>query len=130
MWCLENEVEFSTYGSWTLENKTAEAGLEPDECYVFGSVAEPVHPDLAIEVVWTSGGVQKLNIYRQLGVPEVWFWQKNRITIHVLTNGEYIEAAKSQILPGIDLAQLAAFLDRPTTSQGIREYRAALNVRT
>ncbi len=28
--------------------------------------------------------------------------------------------------PGIDLTQLASFLDRPTTSQSIREYRAAL----
>ena len=30
-------------------------------------------------------------------------------------------------LPGIDLTQLCAYLDRPTTSQAIREYRAALN---
>jgi len=28
--------------------------------------------------------------------------------------------------PAIDLDQLVTFLDRPTTSQAIREYRAAL----
>src|SRR4051812_21109825 len=67
VWCLENNVEFSPYGSWTLENKSAEGGLEPDECYVFGDqTTEPVRPDLAIEVIWTSGGLKKLDIYQQL----------------------------------------------------------------
>jgi Uma2 family endonuclease len=35
-WCLEKEIEFSPYGSWTLESKEAERAVEPDECYVFG----------------------------------------------------------------------------------------------
>ena len=129
VWCLENGIEFSPYGSWTLENKLAERGLEPDECYVFGSVAEPAHPDLAIEVVWTSGGVRKLDIYSSLGVPEVWFWRRGRITVHLFENGAYVESATSHALPGIDLAQLASYLDRPTASQAIREYRAALGAK-
>src|SRR5690242_5880655 len=39
VWCLEGGVEFSPYGSWTLESKEARRGVEPDECYVFGTVA-------------------------------------------------------------------------------------------
>ena len=62
VWCLENGIEFSAYGSWTLERKDDDCGIEPDECYVFGTVACPERPDLAIEVVWTSGGVNKLEI--------------------------------------------------------------------
>jgi hypothetical protein len=27
-WCLENGVEFSAYGSWTLEKKDANRGAE------------------------------------------------------------------------------------------------------
>src|SRR5258708_637921 len=46
VWCLENGIEFSTYGSWTLENQPAQRGAEPDECYVFGKVAAPERPDL------------------------------------------------------------------------------------
>lgn len=126
VWCLERGIDFSTYGSWTLEKKEAERGLEPDECYVFGVVAEPQRPDLAIEVVWTAGGVRKLDIYSKLGVPEVWFWRKGRITVHVLRGDHYEEFPASEMLRGIDLAQLASFLDRPTASQAIREYRAAL----
>ena len=126
VWCLEKGIEFSPYGSWTLENKEQERGLEPDECYVFGAIAQPLRPDLAIEVVWTSGGVRKLDIYKQLGVEEVWFWRKNRISVHLLRDGEYVEVPASHVLPGIDLPQLLSFLDRPTASQAIREYRAAL----
>jgi len=126
VWCLERGLDFSPYGSWTLERKEKERGIEPDECYVFGEVAEPERPDLAIEVVWTSGGVQKLDIYAKLGVKEVWFWRRGRITVHLLNGETYGEAAASHFLPGIDLVELVSYLDRPTASQAIREYRAAL----
>src|SRR6478752_2803374 len=54
VWCENKGIEFSPYGSWTLGDQRQEHGLEPDECYVFGEVAEPERPDLAIEVVWTA----------------------------------------------------------------------------
>jgi Uma2 family endonuclease len=126
VYCLERGIEFSTYGSWTLENKETDRGAEPDECYVFGGAREPARPDLAIEVVWTSGGLNKLEVYRKLGVPEVWYWRRGRIQVHVLRGEQYEAATGSQALSGIDLEQLAGFLDRPVTSQAIREYREAL----
>jgi Uma2 family endonuclease len=129
VWCIENEVEFSPFGSWTLESETEARGIEPDECYVFGNVSEPQRPDLAIEVVWTSGGINKLEIYRKLGVREVWFWRRGRLTAHTLRGESYTEASESEVLPGIDLTELASYLDRPTASQAIREYRAALVAR-
>jgi hypothetical protein len=46
-----------------------------------------------------------------------------------LTGDGYQEIPGSQALRGIDLAELASFLDRPTASQAIREYRAALQDR-
>jgi len=81
---------------------------------------------LAIEVVWTSGGIDKLEIYRKLGVREVWFWRRGQLSAHVLSGETYAQASESAVLPGLDLAELARFLDRPTASQAIREYRAAL----
>jgi hypothetical protein len=80
-------------------------------------------------VVWTSGGLNQLEIYRKLGVREVWFWRRGQLTAHVLSDEAYAEAPESTVLPGIDLAELASFLDRPTASQAIREYRAALLAR-
>jgi Uma2 family endonuclease len=126
VWCLERGVEFRVFGSWTLESKQTERGVEPDECYVFGDARDPDRPDLAIEVVWTAGGLDKLEIYRRIGVREVWFWRRGRIGVHVLRGEAYAEVPRSEALPGIDLDELCGYLDRPTASQAIREYRAAL----
>jgi Uma2 family endonuclease len=129
VWCVERGVEFNVYGSWTLESPETERGVEPDECYVFSGEREPQRPDLAIEVIWTSGGLDKRDVYRALGVRELWFWRKGRLTAHALRGQGYEEIPGSEVLPGIDLDELTSFLDRPTVSQAIRDYRAALRAR-
>lgn len=126
-WCLEKGVDFSAFGSWTLEDKGSQRGVEPDECYVFGNEPAAQRPHLCIEVAWTSGGIRRLEIYQRLGVPEVWSWRRGRIFVYMLSGEQYLEAATSRVLPGIDLAELCSYLDRATTSQASREYRAALN---
>ncbi|MCA9708399.1 MAG: Uma2 family endonuclease [Myxococcales bacterium] len=126
VYCLEAGVEFSSYGSWTIADEELGRGVEPDECYVFGDVEHPARPDLAIEVVWTSGGVDKLRAYAGLGVREVWFWQRGQITPYVLRDDEYVAAPTSDVLPGIDLVQLAAFIDGRSTSVILRAYQQAL----
>jgi len=129
VWCLHRGIEFRAFGSWTLEKKEANRGLEPDECYVFGDAADPQRPDLAIEVIWTSGRLDKREIYRALGVREVWFWRRGRLTAYALRADGYEEIQGSEVLAGIDLAELATFLDRDTASRAIREYRAVLEER-
>ena len=130
VWCLERGIEFSSFGSWTLESKEAERGVEPDECYVFGDPRGVPRPHLAIEVIWTSGGLDKREIYRKLGVPELWFWRRGRIIVYVLRGEVYEESPHSEVLRGIDLTELAGFLDRPTASRAILDYRAAIQART
>lgn len=122
----ERGLEFNGFGSWTLKNSPKEKGLEPDECYVFGAPLKEM-PDLAIEVVWTSGGLNKFEIYRALGVGEVWLWERGAgITVHVLRDGAYQPAAKSALLPDLDLALLERFIHGPSQSQSVRAFRAAL----
>lgn len=125
VFCLHHGTVFRTLGSWTLEDKALDRGAEPDECYIFGQ-EDADRPHLAIEVVWTSGGLNKLQIYRKLGVPEVWFWRRGRLEAWGLRGEDYVQLAASEALPGIDLDQLAEHLDRPTTSEAILDYRAAL----
>jgi len=130
-YCLHAGIEFEALGSWTLERKEAERGAEPDECYLFGEAAledDPAAPQLAIEVEWSRHAVGKLDVYRELRVAEVWIWHRRsgRISVHVLRGDDYADVERSEALPGLDLAQLASFLDRPTASAAIREYRAAL----
>lgn len=129
VWCLEQGIEFTTVGSWTLEDKAADRGVEPDECYIFGPTRGTTRPDLAIEVIWTSGGINKLEIYRKLGVAEVWIWRRGELAAHVLRGESYEAAPGSEVLPGIDLRQIAGLLDRPTTSAAIRAYRELLQRR-
>ncbi len=123
--CLERDIVFSTYGSWTLKDKARNRGAEPDECYVFGTVPAE-RPHLAIEVVWTHGCIDKLEIYRQLGVAEVWYWREGLIQPYCLRGERYESVSESQVLPGLDLELLMRFIDEPTTSQAIRGYRDAL----
>ena len=126
VYCLEHDLEFRALGAWTLEDKTVARGVEPDECYVLSTDPDAQRPDLAIEVVWTSGGIAKLDIYRKLGVREVWFWRDGVLSVHLLHGESYVTTTTSAALPGLDLALLASFLDRPTTSAAITAYRAAL----
>jgi len=120
----ERDIQLAPYRSWTLKHPE-EAGAEPDECYVFGADEAKARPDLVIEVVWTSGGIDKLEIYRALGIAEVWFWIDDRIEVHVLRGGRYERAHRSGWLPELDLALLCSFLDRPFV-EAKREFRAAL----
>lgn len=57
-YALERGLDLSPYGGWTLKDDPKEAGAEPDECYIIGPDQSRDRPDLAIEVVWTSGGRQ------------------------------------------------------------------------
>jgi len=125
-WCFEKGVDISPYGSWTHESKQSERGVEPDECYVLGDVKEPERCDLAIEVVWTSGGVNRLDVYRKLDVREVWSWKAGAISVHELQGEAYAEVAESRVLKTIDLGLLVKFIDVKPMTRAVREYRAAL----
>jgi Uma2 family endonuclease len=113
------------YGSWTLKNAPKERGAEPDECYCLGAPpGEREFPDLAIEVVWTSGGLDKLKVYAGLGVGELWFWESGRISVHLLRGDHYEPSVKSVLFPVLDLALLAKLAAYPNPSQAVRELRA------
>lgn len=129
-WCLEMGVDITPYGSWTLESKESDRGVEPDECYVLGAVADPDRYDLAIEVVWTSGSINKLEVYRKLRVREVWIWKRGRIEVFVLDGEQYSSAERSSLLPGLDLAELVSFASVVPMTRAVTEYRAALRARS
>lgn len=112
-WALWKGVRLVPLGSWTLEAERDEAGAEPDECYQLGP-EERTRPDLAIEVIWTSGGLGKLEIYRRLGVPEVWTWRKGTLHVHVLRDGAFVAVPRSEVFPDLDLQLIVSLLDHPT----------------
>jgi Uma2 family endonuclease len=127
VFALERDVELSPYGGWTLKDAPELAGAEPDECYIVGPNQDKDRPDLVIEVIWTSGNLDKLEIYRRLKVGEVWFWRDDVLTVHVLSGNQYERAERSALLPGLDLPLLCSFLDRRSATEAMRAFRAALN---
>jgi Uma2 family endonuclease len=120
------DIELSPYRSWTLKRRP-KAGAEPDECYMFGPAQDKKRPDLVIEVIWKRGGIDKLEIYRHLGIGEVWFWHEQRgLEIYSLRRRRYRRIARSRWLPGLDLELMCSFLDRRSVSIAKRDFRAAL----
>ncbi|HEY5924692.1 MAG TPA: Uma2 family endonuclease [Kofleriaceae bacterium] len=123
----EMDIPLDGYGNTTWQKEAELAGLEPDECYSIGELGE--FPDLAIEVVHTSGGINKLEIYRRLSVSEVWFWINGRVYVYRLA-GKYKLVANSVALPGIDLDAIAHII--ATTRSGgqtaaVRAFRKTLH---
>ena len=125
VWCIDRGIEVTPYGSWTLKGAAKDRAAEADECYIFGT-APRERPQLAIEVEWTRGRIDKLRIYEKLGVDEVWTWRKGVIQVYVLVGERFAKAQRSRLLPDLDLGLLASMLDRDTLTQAVRDFRRAL----
>ncbi len=123
---IEMDIWFHGIGAATLRRFESARGLEPDECYCFGSVKD--FPDLAVEVVVTSGLVDKLEIYRGLGTSEVWVWDypSDRFTIHHLRDSGYEILGKSELLPNCDVGLLTLHVKPNEQFAMIKAYRKAL----
>src|SRR5207253_2727623 len=69
-------------------------------------------PDLAIEIDMTSDSLPRLPIYAALGVPEVWRFDGNVITCHVLTEaGDYAIVDTSRSFSWLQVSAVPALLE-------------------
>ena len=90
----------------------------------FGQIKEV--PDIAIEVVLSSGGIDKLSVYQGLAIPEVWFWQNNQLSIYGLQNQQYQKIDQSLLLPELDLKLLQELILSPQQLAAIQTFRQQL----
>ncbi|MDJ1171179.1 MULTISPECIES: Uma2 family endonuclease [Roseofilum] len=97
-------IRFYARGSTTLGSQDLGGRKEPDESYCLHE--KKSIPDLAIEIVLTSGGIDSLEVYRRVGVPEVWFWEDGAIAVYSLQSTEYRLVKNSELLPDLDLRSL------------------------
>lgn len=121
---VEQGIFFKPTGAMTQE-RSGVVSVQADESYYFGSV-KPI-PDLSIEVVFTSGGISKLERYKALGVPEVWFWEDGLLKIYHLQDGNYDRIDRSQ-LPGLsnldlDLLKRCILMAETDAGEAIRAFR-------
>jgi Uma2 family endonuclease len=121
------DIELEGYGSWTVKQAKEQRGIEADECYGVGlKETPPKVPDIAIEVIWTSGGIDKLEVHRGLGVPEVWFWKDGALRFYTLRGTAYVPSPRSEWLPDLDPALIARFMGGLSQTQAVRAFRKAL----
>lgn len=123
-WADEQGIGFEGIGQFTMRSERTRRGAEPDECWAVGHTRP--HPDLVIEVALRAGGIDKLEIYRGLGVREVWLWESGALHLFALRDEGYERIARSEVLPDLDLALLTSFLGEESQTRAVRAFRAAL----
>jgi Uma2 family endonuclease len=120
----ETRTRFHGIGSATFRRAMKQRGLEPDECYCLGQKKE--FPDIAIEVVLSSGLVNKLDIYQGLGVTEVWQLQNGQFQIYHLRSTGYEVTASSELLPNLDFSLLTSYVKPADQFDAVMEFRDRL----
>lgn len=123
-WAFATNTAVNGYGSMTMKNRRKKRGAEPDECYAVGAAKE--HPDLAIEVVWTHGGLDKLDVYRGLKVREVWIWRDDALEMYALRGEAYVRIARSHVLPALDVKELLRYVHASDQTAAVRRYFKSL----
>lgn len=112
-YCDEMELDYYPLGSTTLKQKDKSVGKEPDTSFCFNSLKQV--PDLAVEVVFSSGSVEDLEKYQKLGVKEVWFWINNQLEIYVLVDDNYQKQNSSDNLADLQVKLLNKYISQVLT---------------
>lgn len=111
---LEREIDYEQGGSTTFQDAALEQGLEPDDCFWLGSLSAlrgqedaASRPDLVIEIEVSHSAMNRLPLFLQMGVPEVWrYTPEGRLVVHALLDGEYRVVESSPTLPELPLPDL------------------------
>jgi Uma2 family endonuclease len=117
-------IDFTPTGSVTLESETGRVKREADLSYELGPNRE--FPDLAVEVVVTSGGINKLEAYKRREIPEVWFWENGDLRMYSLGADGYAEVDRSFVLPDLDIVLLVRCINMENHLQAMREFKQTI----
>lgn len=120
---LRLRVNIRSFGSMTLRRRQQNKGNEPDACFyvqnatLIGNkleldLASDPPPDIAVEIDVHHGSESKFSIYVALGVPEIWRFDGQSLTIHLLQQDHSVEAETSLALPLLCSQRLTDFLTR------------------
>jgi Uma2 family endonuclease len=119
----EMNIDVETLGSTTFKRKDLERGFEADSCFYVQNAERARNkeqidaetdppPDLVIEIEITSPAVNKLALYAEFGVPEVWIYNGDRLAIFRLSDGRYQAEEQSAVFPGLSATALMQLLEQ------------------
>ncbi len=136
-------IDFASLRSTTFRRADLQRGVEPDSCLYLTNVAavrgkkqidllvDPP-PDLAIEIDITHSTLDKLAIYAEFGVPEVWRYADEQVAFHIRSGTRYSRRSESLVLPGVTVDAITPFVisimtaNRLTWLREIRAWAATL----
>lgn len=128
LYLLQIGIDYTPTGSMTLESEAGLVKREADKSYKLG--ANRTRPDLAIEVVVTSGGINKLEAYKRLKISEVWFWEDGTLAIYHLRTAtqevRYEQTAASEELPELNMALLLRCINMTNHIEAVKTFRQAI----
>lgn len=128
LYLLMAGFDFTPTGSMTLESEAVAVKREADKSYKLGPGR--ARPDLVIEVVFSSGGLNKLEAYKRLKIPEVWFWEDGVLEVyHLRLDGqkvEYQRVSSSEEVQGIDLDLLLRCVTMVNHVDAIKTFQKAI----
>ncbi|MEG4858174.1 Uma2 family endonuclease [Microcoleus sp. K1-B6] len=136
---LSEEIGIEIIGlkSSTWRSEPKKAGNEADECFYIQNEAlmrgkltidlkNDPPPDLAVEMDLTSSSINKMAVYAELKVPEVWIWKKGKLIINILNDAGYVESETSLAFGSFPVKELAQFMHLDSEkgeNARIREFR-------
>jgi Uma2 family endonuclease len=128
IYLLRAGFDFTPTGSVTLENEVAKVKREADESYKLAPGRS--RPDLAIEIVFSSGGINKLEAYKRLKIAEIWFWEDGVLEVYHLRGvgeGTYYEKIiQSEAVLGIDFELLLRCVNMVNHVEAIRTFQQGI----
>ncbi|HEY7494636.1 MAG TPA: Uma2 family endonuclease [Candidatus Tectomicrobia bacterium] len=114
-----------SFGATTLNRADLEHGAEPDSCYYIQHVNQiegrqvdlttDPPPDLILEIDISSPSSRRIDIYKQLGVPEIWRYSGGSVHMYRLQDGEYVPCDRSPSFPLVSLTVINQFLQQAET---------------
>jgi Uma2 family endonuclease len=117
------ETDEETYGlgSTTFSREDLQRGFEPDCCFYLQNIEQIVGkerldlrvdppPDLVIEIDITHSSLDKLSLYLQIGVPEIWRYDSQRFEILRVSGESYVRVAQSEYIPVVRSSELETLL--------------------
>jgi Uma2 family endonuclease len=122
----EMDMEVEGLGSTTFKRQEFERGFEPDSCYYVRNIERvcgknridlAVDPplDLVVEVDITSPSISKLPLFAEFGVPEVWGFDGEHLSMLHLKRATYQEVDRSEVFPGVPAAAIKQLLAQGRT---------------
>ena len=129
-------IQLFAQGSTTISREELDRGLEPDECFYVASAnlvrdraklsldVDPP-PDLVIEVDITSSSIDGSGIYAAFGVPEIWRFDGETLSVLLLSSGGgYEPSSTSASFPFLPMAEVARFVCQYDLSNDTRWAKA------